>query len=103
MYKKDIEISTLEAYELSKKLGVHVEALGYEYVSGDVLLQTYTDVFFIVKDGKFLGNKLKLWENGIIFETTKGLKKFFGENVTKINIRWGSTSLESEHDRRLKK
>ena len=101
MYKKDIEISTLEAYELSKKLGVHVEALGYEHISGDVLLQTYTDAFFIVKDGKFLGNKLKLWENGIIFETTKGLKKFFGENVTKINIRWGSTALE--HDQRLKR
>lgn len=94
MYKKEVEISTLEAYELSKKLGVHVEALGYEYVSGDVLLQTYTNVFFIVKDGKFLGNKLKLWENGIIFETTKGLNKFFGENVTKINIRWGSTALK---------
>lgn len=95
MYKKDnTEISTLKAYELSKEMGVHVEALGYEYVSGDVLLQTYTDVFFIVKDGKFLGNKFKLWENGIIFETTKGLKKFFGENVTKINIRWGSTALK---------
>lgn len=95
MYKKDIEISTLEALELSLKLGVHVESIGYEYVSGDVLLQTYTNVFFIVKDGKFLGNKLKIWENGIIFETTKGLKKFFGENVTKINIRWGSTALRA--------
>ena len=97
MYKKEIEISTLKAYELSKEMGVHVEALGYEYVSGDVLLQTYTDVFFIVKDGKFLGNKLKLWENGIIFETTKGLKEFFGEKLSnnqKINIRWGSTALK---------
>lgn len=94
MYKKEVEITTKQALELSLEAGVHVEALGYEYVSGDVLLQTYTDVFFIVKDGKFLGNKLKLWENGIIFETTKGLKKFFGENVTKINIRWGSTALK---------
>lgn len=99
MYKKDnTEISTLKAYELSKKLGVHIESLGYEYVSGDVLLQTYTGVFFIVKDGKFLGNKVKLWENGIIFETVKGLKKFFGEKLSnnqKIHIRWGSTALEA--------
>lgn len=98
MYKKEVEISTKQALELSLKMGVHVEALGYEYVSGDVLLQTYTDVFFIVKNGKFLGNKVKSWENGIIFETTKGLKKFFGEKLSnnqKINIRWGSTALRA--------
>ena len=97
MYRKEIEISTKQALELSLKMGVHVEAMGYEYVSGDVLLQTYTDHFFIVKDGKFLGNKVKTWENGIIFETTKGLKKFFGEplsNNQKINIRWGQSGIK---------
>jgi len=95
MYKKEVEITTQQALELSLKMGVHVESMGYEYISGDVLLQTYTNHFFIVKDGKFLGNKVKLWSDGIIFETTKGLKKFFGQQVpNKINIRWGQSGLK---------
>ena len=97
MYRKNTKITTQQALELSIKTGVHVEALGYEYVSGDVLLQTYTDHFFIVKNGKFLGNKVKLWENGIIFETTKGLMKFFGEKLSnnqKVNVRWGQSGLK---------
>lgn len=108
MYRKETTITTDQALELSKQIGTHVESVGYEYISGPVLLETYGKHFFIVEDGKFLGNKLRLWEEGIIFETTNGIEEFFkqpisGKNV-KIHIRWGSLALEAgESERKSKK
>lgn len=98
MYQKGKnKLSTQQALELSKQLGQHVESFGYEYVSGDVLLETYGKHFFIVKDGRFLGNKIKTWENGVIFETTKGLEQFFKQPISgrnfKCHIRWGSEAI----------
>ena len=108
MYKKqETTITTDQALELSKQIGTHVESVGYEYVSGPILLETYGKHFFIVNDGKFLGNNLRLWDEGIIFETTNGFEDFFkqpinGKNV-KIHIRWGSSALEEGGEKKPKK
>lgn len=98
MYQKgETTITTDQALELSKQIETHVESVGYEYVSGPVLIETYGKHFFIIKDGKFLGNKLRLWDEGIIFETTNGLEGFFNQPISgrnfKIHVRWGSLAL----------
>ena len=108
MYQKgETTISTDQALELSKQIGTHVESVGYEYVSGPILLETYGKHFFIVENGKFLGNKLRLWDEGIIFETTNGLEAFFkqpiGDKNVKIHIRWGSSALEEGGEKKPKK
>lgn len=102
MYQKsETTITTNQALELSKQIGTHVESVGYEYVSGPILIETYGKHFFIVENGKFLGNKLRLWDEGIIFETTNGLEEFFNQPISgrnfKMHVRWGSSALGQKH------